>query len=176
MSTGEKIILVVCALVFLRLVVYIIRKRNAFVTLSAEIENLLSNISVQKEGRSRAIIDAMEILGVAHSNDVSAIRGLNVEEQAKSLVACAQKYPDLKNTPAYSTALGRIQNFNEDITSADSLLNRAIKEYNQAISVFPANIVAGIFGFKKQAYIDNENKECNLNLNIEKVDYSKFKN
>ena len=173
MSTKVIIIIGFIALVIL---IYMISKRNKFVNLKAEVENLLSNISVQKEARSRAIVDAMEILGVAHSNDVSAIKGLNIEAQSKELVACAQKYPDLKNTPAYASALGRIQNFNEDIASADSLLNKAIKEYNQAIAVFPANIVAGMFGFAKETYIDNDNMGNNKNLNIEKVDYSKYRN
>ena len=176
MNTKQIIIIVVIAIAVIRLLTYIIGKRNKFVNLKAEVENLLSNISVQKEARSRAIVDAMEILGVAHSNDVSAIKGLNIDAQSKELVACAQKYPDLKATPAYASALSRIQNFNEDIASADSLLNKAIKEYNQAIAVFPANIVAGMFGFAKETYIDDENMGSNKNLNIERVDYSKYRN
>lgn len=171
MGFKEILIIVVCVIILL----WMIAKRNKFVLLKNEIDNLLSNISTKKEERARSYEDAMDILGIAHANDYTSIKNLGVDEQAQALMVCAQKYPDLKDTPAYATALHRIQNINEDINADQKMFNKAIKEYNQAISVFPASLVALIFGFKKQTYFDSENAEKNRVADIRKIDVEKYR-
>lgn len=155
--------------------VWLIKTRNTFVELKNDVDTQQSNISNYRELRSNAINDAMQILDIAHSNDCDAIKQLNIEEQSKQLQAVGQKYPDLKNTPSYANALNRIQNYNEEIAASKNILNRSIQAYNKAIGMFPACIVASIFGYKRETFIDEANSAVNRTVTIQEIDYSKFK-
>jgi len=157
------------------LLVWVIKTRNLFAELKNDVDTQQSNISNYRELRSTAINDAMQILDVAHSNDCDAIKQLNIEEQSKQLQAVGQMYPDLKNTPSYANALNRIQNYNEEIAASKNILNRSIQAYNKAIGMFPACIVASLFKYRRETFIDEANSAVNRTVNIQPVDYSKFK-
>lgn len=167
--------MVIAVIVLVILVLWLIKSRNKFVLLREEVKEQESNISNYNEQRTRSINDAMGVLGVAHQNDFEVIKRLSGESQTTELMAMGQKYPDLKNTPSYAMAVTKIQQCDAEIAACKNLLNMAIKNYNKAIGVFPSNIAAKIFGFKREDFIDQSNMSDNRKVDKSEVNFEQYK-
>lgn len=61
-----------------------------------------------------------------------------------------------------------------DISAARELLNGNIREYNTAITNFPGNIVASVFGYTEEKFIDEENYEENKKLDKSEINFDQF--
>lgn len=93
---------------------------------------------------------ALQSLGKAEGLLGNALGALNVAFEA---------YPDLK-------ADTQVQNLMEELTSTENKVgfsrqafNDSVTSYNNAREVFPASMIAGIFGFGEAALLDIEFKE-----------------
>lgn len=155
-------------------VIYTISKRNEINNLKISIDNAKSEISVQKEKRSASLNDAMRVLKVGYEHEIAGIEKLTVGEQLNQLQFLAEKYPDIRSIEGYTEASRQAVELNKDISASKTIVNGNIREYNSVIGGFPANIVATIFGYKREKFIDEENMENNMKVNIEDVDFSKF--
>jgi LemA protein len=66
------------------------------------------------------------------------------------LIAVVEKYPDLKGTEAYAGLQVQLEGTERRIKVARNDFNEAVAIYNNKVRSFPANIVAGLFGFDKK--------------------------
>ena len=62
----------------------------------------------------------------------------------------------------------------EDLAAARQLLNGDIRTYNDAITSFPGLLIAKIFGYKEERFIDEENIESNKKLRKREIDFSEY--
>lgn len=72
----------------------------------------------------------------------------------KSLFALAESYPDLKANTNFLDLQDQLSGLEADIANARKYYNAVVKEFNTAIQVFPANILAGIFKFSKMSMFE----------------------
>ena len=156
------------------LLIYLISKRNKFNALRIDIQQQTSEIGNQIEKRSTCLNDALNIAKISYSHEMEGIEGATAKDQLNQLMFLTQKYPDLKFTQNYSQILTEAFELDKDIVASRTLLNGNIREYNEAISAFPGLIVAAIFGYKKEKFIDEENAAENKKIKKEVVDFSKF--
>ncbi len=77
----------------------------------------------------------------------------------KSLFAVAENYPDLKASANFQKLQDELSSLEDDIQSARRFYNAAVREFDNAIQVFPANLVAGILGFKQTEFFGAEENE-----------------
>ena len=126
--------------------VYVIMTRNKFNELQQMIKNGVSDIGVQSEALDRTL---------------------------DKLIDIGQKYPDLKSIGEYSAIARKSEMLDKNLTAARQLVNGNIREYNTAINNFPGTIVASMFGFKEEAFIDAENYEKNKSLERRNLDLTK---
>jgi LemA protein len=80
----------------------------------------------------------------------------------KSLFAVVENYPNLKANENFIALQNELANTENQIASARQNYNNTVLAYNIALQAFPSNIVAGIFGFKKEREyleIEEERKE-----------------
>ena len=83
---------------------------------------------------------------IAAENQLSgALRGLQVAVEA---------YPDLKASQNFIQLQEEISDVENKLAAARRFFNSATKELNVAVEVFPSNIIAGMFGFKKEVMFD----------------------
>lgn len=68
----------------------------------------------------------------------------------KTLFAVSEAYPELKANQNFLSLQNQLQKLEEDIANARKYYNAVVKEMNNRVEMFPTNIVAGIFGFKRQ--------------------------
>ncbi len=70
------------------------------------------------------------------------------------LIAVAENYPDLKANQNFLELQAQLEGTENRIAVARKEFNAAAQTYNLAVRRFPANLVAGIFGFEKKAYFE----------------------
>lgn len=166
-----KFVLIAVAVILL---IYIISKRNRFNALRREVRHQGSEIGVQMEKRAATLNDCLTIAKLSYSHEVEGVERLTVGDQLNQLAFLGQKYPDLQFTSNYGETLRKAMSLNEDITAARTLLNGNIRIYNEEITTFPGLLVAKLFGYKQETFIDDENYEENKKLKKADVDFSQF--
>ena len=75
----------------------------------------------------------------------SALSGLKITLEA---------YPDLKANQNFLQLQEEIADLENKLSSVRRYFNSATKEYNNAVETFPSNILAGMFGFRKEVMFD----------------------
>lgn len=70
------------------------------------------------------------------------------------LLLVVEKYPDLKSNQNFMHLQDELAGTENRIAVERMRYNEAVKIYNQAIKSFPANLLAGWFGFKEAAFFD----------------------
>ncbi|HUQ44176.1 MAG TPA: LemA family protein [Candidatus Limnocylindria bacterium] len=93
----------------------------------------------------------------AQANAENALTGT-----LRSLFAVVENYPDLK-------ANQNVLSLQEELTTTENQLsfsrqhyNASVLEYNNAIQVFPAVLLAGLFGFAKRDFFEAEPEAANV--------------
>ena len=153
--------------------VYIIMTRNKFNELQQMIKNGVSDIGVQSEALDRTLDKLIDIARNGYQKEIEGIAQLTAKDKLDRLLFLGQKYPDLKSIGEYSAIARKSEMLDKNLAAARQLVNGNIREYNTAINNFPGTIVASMFGFKEEAFIDAENYEKNKSLERRNLDLTK---
>lgn len=70
------------------------------------------------------------------------------------LLLVVERYPDLKANQNFLHLQDELAGTENRIAVERMRYNEAVKVYNQTIKSFPANLIAGMFGFKQGAFFD----------------------
>jgi LemA protein len=70
------------------------------------------------------------------------------------MLLVVERYPDLKSNQNFLHLQDELAGTENRIAVERMRYNEAVKIYNQAIKSFPANLLAGMFGFKEGAFFD----------------------
>jgi LemA protein len=81
----------------------------------------------------------------AENQLTAALRGLQVAVEA---------YPDLKANQNFLSLQEEISDVENKLAAARRYFNSATKEYNNAVEVFPSNIIAQTYNFRKEVMFD----------------------
>ena len=94
----------------------------------------------------------------------SASRAQTAEEKApienmltqtlKSLFAVAENYPKLQAVENFKLLQEELAGTENKIAYIRTAYNDSVLEYDNALEMFPSNIIAGIFGFKPRQYFE----------------------
>jgi len=72
----------------------------------------------------------------------------------KSVFALAENYPDLKANQEFLQLQQTLSNLEESIQRARRYYNASARDLNNAVEVFPNNLIAGPFGFQRMEYFE----------------------
>ncbi len=153
---------------------------NRLVVLRNRVDNAWSQIDVQLKRRYDLIPNLVEsVKGYAtHESGVfekvtearaAAMNAQGVEAQGeaenmlsgalKSLFAVAEAYPDLKANTSFLDLQAQLADAENKIAYARQFYNDSVMSLNTAIQSFPANLLAGMFGFVARTYFEIETGE-----------------
>ncbi len=76
-----------------------------------------------------------------------------------NLYAVAENYPDLKANETFQQLMSEISDIENKLAAARRFFNNATAELNTAIEQFPAVLLAGTFGFKKEVFFELPNSQ-----------------
>ncbi len=71
-----------------------------------------------------------------------------------NLMVRLEAYPDLKANQNFLELQHELTNTEDRIQAAYRLFNGNVRENNNAVEMFPTNIIAGMFGFKKREFFE----------------------
>ncbi|RXP44549.1 LemA family protein [Lutibacter sp. HS1-25] len=74
----------------------------------------------------------------------------------KSLLVTVERYPDLKANQNFLKLQDELTSTENQILTARTRYNEAIKPYNNHVKTFPNNILAGFFNFQEKPYFEAE--------------------
>lgn len=109
------------------------------------------------EARSKATsvtIDASNLTEENLAQFQKAQAGLS--SALSRLMAVQEAYPDLKANENFRDLQAQLEGTENRINESRRLYNESVKAYNVGIRTFPANIMAGIFGFEKRTAFEAE--------------------
>lgn len=165
--TAAIIIGVIVALI----VIWLIATYNGFVALRNKCEEAFSTMDVSLKKRYDLIPNFVEtVKGYAkHESETleAVIRARNLAAESvtpeqkiandnaltgtlKSLFAVAESYPDLKANQNFLSLQDQLSRVEEEIAGSRRYYNGVVNKFNTKIEMFPGNILAGIFGFKRK--------------------------
>jgi LemA protein len=72
------------------------------------------------------------------------------------LLAISERYPDLKSNQNFLRLQDELAGTENRIAVERKRYNEVVKTYNATIRKFPANLMAGVFGFDKKDYFEAE--------------------
>ena len=150
---------------------------NRLVVLRNRVDNAWSQIDVQLKRRYDLIPNLVETVKgyAAHERETLEkviqarqvamdAKGVAAQGQAenmltstlRSLFAVAEAYPDLKANQNFLMLQEELSGTESKIAYARQFYNDSVMSYNTAIQSFPANMIAGTFGFAQREYFEIE--------------------
>lgn len=79
-----------------------------------------------------------------------------VQSALARLLVTVENYPQLKATENFLSLQAQLEGTENRINVERNRYNEAVKNYNAKIRFFPANIVAGMFGFDKKTLFESD--------------------
>lgn len=176
---GGLIVLVVLAVAVLALAGWLIGMYNGLVRLRNAMRNAWSQIDVQLKRRHDLIPNLVETAKgyMQHEREtlenVTQARNLaqqasggsvgdqaNAENQLSQALSnffvVVESYPDLKANQNFMQVQEELTSTENKISFARQAYNDATMQYNNKTEMFPTNIVAGMFNFKRGEFFEIE--------------------
>lgn len=168
-------VLIVSIVVIVVLALWIISLYNSLVKLRNNRENAFADIDVLLKQRHDLIPQLVATVKgyAAHEKDTlervinarnGAMSAHTIDEKIKAenalssalagLKITLEAYPDLKANQNFLQLQEEIADLENKLSAVRRYFNSATKELNNAVETFPSNLIAGMFGFRKEIMFD----------------------
>jgi LemA protein len=155
------------------IVLWAIYAYNRFVSLATRVKEAWSDIDVQLKRRYDLIPNLVETVKGYAAHEAGTLekvtemrtRAMNATAPAdkaeaenmlsgalKSLFAVSENYPNLKANENFLSLQGELSDTENKIQAARRFYNSVVMELNQAIQMFPGNLIAGFGSFKQAEF------------------------
>ena len=180
--SGIVIGLIVIGAVVALLALWMAGVYNALVRLRNAVKNAWSQIDVQLKRRHDLIPNLVETAKgyMTHERETleSVVKARNLAQGASdkgagpaeqgaaesglskalsNFFVVVERYPDLKANQNFLALQEELSSTENRISFARQAFNDAVMTMNNQVEMFPGNIVAGMFNFKKEAFFEIEN-------------------
>ena len=173
-------IMIVIIVVLVLLVLYVISIYNKLVNSKNKVENQFSQVDIQLKRRADLIPNLVETVKgytkheegtftkvVEARNKALSANSINEKIEANNelsgalskLLMLSEAYPDLKANENFLSLQNDLKETEDKITYARQFYNDSAMDFNNIVEMFPSNIIAGMFKFKKFEYFKIDEKE-----------------
>jgi len=104
------------------------------------------------EMRSRAVS------GTISSDEAIALNN-RLGKAIGGIMVAVENYPDLKASENFQMLQRSLNEIEEQLAASRRAFNSAVTDYNNAIEMFPSNIMAGMMGYKQRQLFEIEEIE-----------------
>jgi LemA protein len=170
---------------------------NTAVTLNQDVEEAWGNVETSYQRRNDLIVNlvktvqgaaeyekgTLEAVIQARANatktviDPSNVTPEQLEKFTQNqsalsrLLVTVESYPSLQANQGFLNLQAELTSTENQILTARTRFNEAVKPYNSHIKTFPNSLFAGIFGFKEKPYfksVEGADKAPNIEFNFDK--------
>lgn len=133
------------------------------------IPNLVAVVKNHMQFEQQTLAEITRLRSRAMSGDISPEQRLNTENQITrtmgNIMALIENYPELKSDKHVTQLLESLNETEEQISAARRFYNTAVTDYNNAIEMFPSNIVAGYMKYAaKELFVTPAEERANVNV------------
>ena len=175
---------IIAAIVVVVLVAWFIGMYNGLVKLRNNRENAFANIDVQLKQRYDLVPQLVntvkgyaghekETLEKVTSARAAAMKATTVDEKVAADKALSgalaglrislEAYPELKANQNFLQLQTELADIENKLSAARRFFNSTTRELNNACEVFPSNVVAGMFGFRRAPMYEASESRDTLN-------------
>ncbi len=173
LPTFITIIVIVAAIVL-----WIISTQRKLVVLDENTSNAMSQIGVQMSSRFDAltalldltkgyakhesetlieIIKSRRSVITAKSTPKDVLRQEGVISEALGrIVKVTEQYPELKENQNYIKTMDAVETYENMVRTSRLIYNDSVTKLNREIRMFPVSMIAGMLGFRKREYLEEQ--------------------
>lgn len=172
-----KILILVLIVV---VVLWFVSTQRKLVAMDENINNAMSQISVQLSSRWDALTGLLELTKgyaeheyktlsdtikmrstVRTASDVDAQENILTEAMGR-IMAIAESYPELKANENYIKTMDSVNEYEEKVRRSRLVYNDSVTKLNRTIRMFPTSIVAGILNITGRDYLEANDKKADM--------------
>ncbi|MDJ0901121.1 MAG: LemA family protein [Xenococcus sp. MO_188.B8] len=116
------------------------------------IPNLVAVVKQHMQFEQKTLAEITRLRSQVLTGNISQDRRLVLENQISrtmgNLLATIENYPELQSDHHVSQLLATLTEVEEQISAARRFFNTAVTEYNNALEMFPSNIIANMMGYR----------------------------
>jgi LemA protein len=166
------------AVIIAVIVLWIISTQRRLVVLDENISNAMSQIGVQVSSRfdaltalldltkgyakfeSETLIETIKsrrsvITAKSTPDDVMRQEGI-ISEALGRIAMVTEQYPELKADKTYIKTMNAVETFEKMVRTSRLIYNDSVTKLNREIRMFPVSVIAGILGFRKKDYLEEQ--------------------
>lgn len=133
------------------------------------VPNLVSTVQTYMKHERETLIEVTQLRTKAISLDLSPDEkvdlGNKIGKALGGIMVAVENYPELKANQNFLQLQSALNEIEEQISAARRAYNSAVTDYNNAIEMFPTNIMAGMMRYQKQKLFEiNDNEKQNVNI------------
>ena len=128
------------------------RRYNLIPNLVETVKGYASHERVTLESVIKARQTAIDVSGMANQAQAENM----LSGALRQLFALSERYPDLKANQNFAQLQEELSSTENKIGFSRQHYNRSAGQYNEAIAVFPANMIAGMFNFDRKDFFELE--------------------
>ena len=149
---------------------------NAFASIDVQLKkrtdlipNLVSIVQNYMQYEKSILVELTRLRSRAMSGQVSPDERVALENQISrsigGLLVAVENYPELKANQNFMQLQGALNEVEEQISAARRFYNSAVTDYNNAVEMFPTNLIAGQMNYRlKRVFEINEQERQNVNI------------
>ncbi|MEA4874518.1 LemA family protein [Anaerorhabdus sp.] len=170
------------------LLVWVVSTYNTFITWKNKVEEAFSTMDVYLKKRYDLIPNLVEtVKGYAKHESETLEAVINARNKAASantiedkidaekglagvmgrLFALTESYPDLKANTNFIQLQTELKQMEDEIASSRKYYNGVVKEFNNRCEMFPSNLIAGIFGFRRKPMFEVTDEAQRENVKVQ---------
>ncbi|MEN9519564.1 MAG: hypothetical protein RLZZ381_2152 [Cyanobacteriota bacterium] len=133
------------------------------------IPNLVAVVKSHMQFEQQTLAEITRLRSQVMSGEVSNDQRLTLENQISrtmgNIVALIENYPELKSDRHVTQLLESLNETEEQISAARRFYNAAVTEYNNALEMFPSNLVANYLRYQQQElFVTPAEERKNVNV------------
>lgn len=171
---------IIVGIVVILIVIFFVSTYNALVVLRNRVKDQWAQIDVQLKRRFDLIPNIVETVKGYAKHEKETLKGViearnkftvaqtpqqeieannQLTNAVSKLFALAESYPELKANTNFTSLQEELSVTEDKIASARQFYNDTVLSLNNKIDMFPSNIVASIFKFKKETFFEASETE-----------------
>lgn len=118
------------------------------------IPNLVATVKTYMTYEAKVLTDLTQLRAKAISGNISEQEKNDINNKISkalgTIMVAVENYPNLKANEGFLKLQASLNEIEEQISAARRAYNASVTDYNNALEMFPTNVVGVIFNFRKQ--------------------------
>ena len=133
------------------------------------IPNLIETVKTYMKHEKSTLTEITELRAKAMSGDLSDSEKMAIDQKMSKLMGgimvAVENYPDLKANQNFLQLQASLNEIEEQISAARRAYNSSVTVFNNAVEMFPSNIIAGLMHYtQKDLFEIAESERQNVNV------------